>query len=288
MAYIILTAIVLASTFGSLSKAAYCRKGTSSPFLFTAFGALFSGMFFVAYNKFQFNLDKHTVIMSILFAACYLVCDVTTLLAMKRGSISITSMFGSFSLLLPTLFGIVYWNEAAKPLFWIGILLFCVSIVLVNINTAEGKEKSRSDFLWIVLVAATFFANGGCSIFQTYHQRTGGAPFKAEFMIIALAFVFISNAVISLFTLKKDIVTYSKRASFWSLLYGLLNAGVNLGVMELSSNGMINQSIFFPVISVGSLILVTVASLVFFKEKLTKIQYAGIAVGIASIVLLQI
>ncbi len=288
MAYIILSSIVLANTFGSLSKAAYCRKGASSPFLFTAFGALFSGLFFLCYNKFQFNLDKHTVIMAILFSVCYLVCDVTALLAMERGSISITSMFGFFSLLLPTLFGIVYWNEAAKPLFWIGILLFCISIVLVNINITENKEKNKLNFLWIALVAITFFANGGCSIFQTYHQKTGGAPFKAEFMIIALAFVFISNTVISLFTLKKDIVTYSKRASFWSLLYGLLNAGVNLGVMELSSSGMINQSIFFPVISVGSLIFVTVASLVFFKEKLSGIQYAGIAVGIVSIVLLQI
>ncbi len=288
MAYIILTTVVLANTFGSISKAAYCRKGKNSPFLFTAFGALFSGLFFLCYNKFQFNLDKHTVIMAILFSVCYLVCDVTALLAMERGSISITSMFGSFSLLLPTLFGIVYWKESSNPLFWIGILLFCVSIVLVNINTGESKGKNKLNFLWIVLVAVTFFANGGCSIFQTYHQRTGGADFKAEFMIIALAFVFIINIFISLFTLKGKIVTYSKRATFWSLLYGLLNAGVNLGVMELSSSGMINQSIFFPVISVGSLVLITLASLLFFKERLSKMQYAGIAVGIVSIVLLQI
>ncbi len=287
MAYIILTAIVFASTFGSLSKAAYCRKGENSPFLFTAFGALFSGLFFLCYNKFQFNPDKHTVIMAIMFSVCYLVCDVCVLLAMKRGSISITSMFSSFSLLLPTLFGIVYWKEAVKPLFWIGLLLFCISIVLVNLNIAEGKEKRKSDFLWIALVTITFFANGSCSIFQTYHQRTGGADFKAEFMIIALAFVFITNIFISLFVLKGKIVTYSKRASFWSLLYGLLNAGVNLGVMELSSGKMINQSIFFPVISAGSLVLVTLASLVFFKEKLGKLQYAGVGIGIVSIALLQ-
>ncbi len=287
MEYSVLAAIVLASTFGSISKAAYCRKGINSPFLFTAFGALFSGLFFIIYNKFQFNPDKHTVIMAIMFSVCYLVCDVSVLLAMERGSISITSMFSSFSLLLPTLFGIVYWNEAAKPLFWIGLLLFCVSIVLVNINTAKNKESNKINLLWMVFVAAAFFANGCCSIFQTYHQKTGGADFKAEFMIIAMAFVFIANMIISLFVLKGKIVTYSKRAAFWSLLYGVLNAGVNLGVMELSSGGMINQSIFFPVISAGSLVSVTLASLLIFREKLRAVQYAGMAAGIVAIVLLQ-
>ncbi len=285
MAYTILISVVLASTLGSISKAVYCRNGKNSPFLFTAFGAFFSGLFFVVYNKFQFNIDKHTVIMAILFSVCYLVCDVTGLLAIKRGSISLTSMFSSFSLLLPTLFGIVYWKESANPMFWIGILLFCISIVLVNINP---KEKSKTNFIWLIFVVFTFFSNGGCSILQTYHQKTGGADFKAEFMIIAMAFVFVSNAVISLFTLKKEVVTYSKRAAFWSLLYGVLNAGVNLGIMELSSGGIIKQSIFFPVISVGSLVLVMLTSVVLFKEELTKIQYAGVAVGIVSIVLLQI
>ncbi len=285
MVYTILVSVVLASTLGSISKAAYCRNGKNSPFLFTAFGALFSGLFFLCYNKFQFSLDKHTLIMSVAFSVCYIVCDVTALLAIKCGSISLTSMFGSFSLLLPALFGIVYWKESVKPLFWIGILLFCISIVLVNINL---KEKSKTSLIWLILVAFTFFGNGGCSILQTYHQKTGGADFKAEFMIIAMAFVFVSNAVISLFTLKKEVVTYSKRALFWSLLYGLLNAGVNLGVMVLSSGGIINQSIFFPVISVGSLVLVMISSVFLFKEKLDKIQYAGIAVGIISIVLLQI
>ncbi len=288
MSYIILISVVLANTFGSISKAAYCRKGKNSPFLFTALGALVSGLFFFCYNKFQFNLDKHTVIISIVFSLCYLVCDVATLLALERGSISITSMFSFFSLLLPTVFGIVYWKETAKPLFWIGLLLFCVSIVLVNINMSESKENNKINFLWIILVAVTFFTNGGCSIFQTYHQKTGGADFKAEFMIIAMAFVFISNIILSLFTLKEKIVTYSNRAAFWGLLYGLLNAGVNLGIMELSSSGIINQSVFFPVVSVGSLVLVTLASLLFFNEKLNKIQYVGIAVGIASIAMLQI
>lgn len=288
MAYIILISVILALTFGNISKAAYSRKKAASPFLFTALAALFSEIFFLCYNKFQFRPDRHTLIMSTVFAACYLTCNVTALLAMGRGSISISSMISSFSLLLPTLFGIVYWNEAAKPAFWVGIVLFCVSIVLVNINTTKSGEKVKPDFLWIIFVTIMFLGNGGCSIFQTYHQKTGGENFKAEFMIIALAFVFTVNAVISLLTLKKETLSRTKAALPLSLAYGVLNAGVNLGVMFLSSGGEINQSIFFPVISIGDIVLVMLASRVFFKEKLRPLQYAGIAVGIASIVLLQI
>lgn len=287
MEYSIMCAVVFALTLGNLTKAAYSRKQSTSPYLFTALGALFSGIFFLCYNRFRFELDRRTIILSAAFAFCYLACDITTLLSMSIGSISVSSMISSFSLLIPTLFGIFYWHEAANALFWIGAVLFCVSVVLVNINGRYDGKKKKIDYAWLIYITVMFFANGGCSVFQTYHQRTGGAGFKAEFMIIAMTFVFASNGIISLFILKGNTAAYSKAACPYGMAYGLLNGGVNLGVMHLAGSGLIKQSVFFPVISAGSLVLVLIATLIIFKERLNKAQYAGIAVGIASIVLLQ-
>lgn len=293
MPIIIICMIVLLSASSSVFSAIYGKQSKANPFLFGTFSAFVACLFFLCYNKFQFVFDPYTLLLSCLFAFAYLACTIANIYAMMRGSVALTSLFSSFSLLLPTLFGILYWHEEAKPTFYIGLLLFCVAIVLSNNTkkeeTAPGDAKSGGiDLLWLLLATVVFFSNGSCSIIQTFHQKTGGIPFKAEFMIMALIIVFITNLILSLLMLRKEIGSYVKPSALWGGLYGVCNAGINLGVMLLASGGEINQSVFFPVISIGTIALVLVTSIVFFKEKLRPIQYIGVGIGIISIVLLQL
>ena len=65
-----------------------------------------------------------------------------------------------------------------------------------------------------------------------------------------------------------------------------MNGTVNMLVMVLS--GMIAVSIMFPMISAGGIIITYIVSKVFYKEKLTKTQFAGFLAGVASIVFLNI
>ncbi len=292
MPIIILCMIVLLNAGASVFSAIYGKQSKANPFLFGTFSAFVACLFFLCYNKFQFVFDPYTLLMSCFFALAYLTCTIANIYAMKRGSVALTSLFSSFSLLLPTLFGILYWHEEAKLTFYIGLLLVCVAIILSNMKkeekTPNNEKRSGLDSLWILLVSVVFFSNGSCSIIQTFHQKTGGTPFKAEFMIMALIIVFITNLVISLIMLKKEIGGYVKPSVLWGGLYGICNAGVNLGVMLLASGGEINQSVFFPVISIGTIALVLVASILFFKEKFRPIQYIGVGIGILSVVLLQL
>lgn len=295
MGYIILSATILLSVGGSVSNAVYGRKKDCNAFLFSAVCAFVSALFFICYNRFKFTFDSYTLWISSIFAVAYIVCSIASIYAVRLGSIAITSMFSSFSLLLPTLFGILYWKEPVKLTFCIGILLFCGSVILVNLKgkaqseDAQGKNKAKQNkLLWIIAVVMLFFSNGTCSITQTFHQKTGGDIYKAEFMIIALAIVFSVNFTIALLMLKRNILTYIKSASACGTAYGLMNAGVNLGVMLLASKNLISSSVFFPVISIGSLVMVFAVSYVFFKERFERVQYVGILLGIGAIVLLQI
>ena len=51
---------------------------------------------------------------------------------------------------------------------------------------------------------------------------------------------------------------------------------------------IMNASIMFPIISAGGIIGTSLVSVLFYKEKLTKMQYAGLVLGIGAIVLLNI
>ncbi len=286
---LILIAVVLLSVGQSVTNALYGKKKENSVFLFSALTAFVSMLFFLCYNGFRFVWDAYTMRISVWFSVAWIVCNIASLCAVRFGSVALTSMISSFSLLLPTLFGIFYWKEGVKPAFLLGLALLCGSIILVNLRgekSSEEQKKLRS--LWVICVTLLFFSNGCCSILQTFHQKTGGEPFKSEFMIVALFIVFLSNILVAAFSLKKTFPAYVKKAASYATAYGLMNAGVNLGVMLLASGSAIPSSVFFPVISIGSLVLVFGVSMVFFRERFRRMQYIGILLGVVSIVLLQV
>ncbi len=285
---LILIATVLLCAGQSIANALYGKKKANSAFLFSAMTALVSMLFFIGYNGFRFVWDPYTLWMSFWFSIAWIVCNIASLYAVRFGSVALTSMISSFSLLLPTLFGIIYWKEGVKPAFLVGLALLCGSIVLTNLQGEKSSEKQKKRrLLWVFCVTLLFFSNGCCSILQTFHQKTGEEAFKSEFMIVALFLVFVSNILVAVFSLKKTFPDYAKKAAPYATAYGLMNAGVNLGVMLLASGGAIPSSVFFPVISIGSLVLVFGVSMLFFKERFRRIQYIGILLGIVSIVLLQ-
>ncbi len=291
MDYLIIALVVLANASSLIVRAFPSARGKCNAFLFTSVAALAAAVFFFCYNGFGFSFDTYTMCMALLFAAAYLTCGISSVCALKHGSVAITSMISSLSLMLPTVFGVVYWKEPVTPAFVLGIVLFCVSVVLVNIKGKKsGAQKGgyvSVKPIWLVFVFLVFVSNGTCSIIQTYHQKTGGTPYKAELMIMALLVVFAVNAVISVVMLKKELVPHLKAITPYGVGYGILNGCVNLGVMLLASNGVVGQSVYFPIVSVGTLVLVFAASLAIFRERFRPVQYVGVLCGVVTIVLLQ-
>mgnify|MGYP003414767001 FL=1 len=105
-------------------------------------------------------------------------------------------------------------------------------------------------------------------------------------MILALAIVFLIFVVATWITNKGDFRRNFYHARFTAVVAGVMNGIVNLLVMVLS--GMMAVSVMFPLISAGGIIVTYVVSKVFYKEELTKTQFAGFLTGLASIVFLNI
>ncbi len=266
--------------------ALYARKvRDGNQFIYTACVSLASFLFFTCYNGFQFHFDAYTLRMAFFFAISYCACVVGELYSVKYGPIALSSIFFSLSLMIPTFFGVIFWGESIGVTFFIGILLVCASIVFMCLKESDEPQVKITG-KWIGFVLLACIPNGLCSILQTYHQKTGGEPFKSEFMMIAMAIVATSNIIAACLTQGRGVLRQFKNG--WiAFAGGVMNAVLNLGVMLLASRGVIGQSIFFPVISVGSMALVYVASLLIFHEKLSKWQNIGVALGVAAIVLLQ-
>ncbi len=282
--------LALAAVFSggfNIMGAVYARKvKKGDSFVYSAGVSLASFLFFTCYNGVRFTFDPYTLKMGFFFAIAYFACIVGQLYAVKTGPIAISSIFFSLSLLIPTFFGVFFWNEQIGTTFVIGILLVCASVVFMYLKKPEGN-KARVNGKWVLYVIVACAANGMCSVIQTYHQKTGGEPFKAEFMMTAMAVVALGNIIAACLSQGKGVL-YQLKGAPVALTGGLMNAVLNLFVMLLASRGVIGQSVFFPVISVGSMALVYLASVFLFREKLSRWQNIGVLLGAAAIVLLQL
>ena len=110
---------------------------------------------------------------------------------------------------------------------------------------------------------------------------------KNMLMFFGLLF---STLVCALISVKEDKTNWKKvfkTSWFCPALTGLSSALSNVFILLLIKYKM-SSSIIYPGIAVGGLIITILVSLLFFEEKLRKMQWCGIAVGSVALVLLNL
>ena len=276
-----LVTIIIGISGQSIVKKMYTNKVADGGIYFfnTVLSAAALLFFAVTSSKLHFNLSF--VPYSIGFAAAYSVASVFAVLAIANGSLSLTSLFTSYSLMIPTFYGLMIGDTVGMG-FIPGMVMLVVSLFLTN----KTGEKAKISFKWIVYVFLSFVGNGMCTVVQKMQQVASNGAYKNEFMIVALAIVTVVMLVMAMFKERKEIKAYAKVGWFWAIVCGALNGLVNLFVMILS--GRMAVSIMFPLISAGGLIVTYIVSRFFYKEKLTKMQFIGFIFGLAAVVFLNI
>ena len=165
-----------------------------------------------------------------------------------------------------------------------------ISLFLVNYRSQTGsagmEAKGRTDPRWFLFVGLSFLGNGICSTVQTVQQKSFGGLYKSEMMIMALAIVVLVLFCMALLTERESMLPAIRRGGLLMVINGGFNGLVNLFVMLCAV--IMNASIMFPIISAGGIIGTSLVSVLFYKEKLTKMQYVGLFLGIGAIVLLNI
>lgn len=291
MNYIYLISIIIGVSMQNVFKKSFTQKTNGGGYYF--FGALSSlaaMLFFVITSK-EFEWNRGFIPYSVGFAVSYGAATVFSTAAVSCGSLSISSLVISYSLMLPTLYGLVFLNDPISIGLIPGLVLLAVSLLLINAK----NDKAPITFKWVVYVLLAFLGNGLCSVVQKMQQVKFDGAYKNEFMIIALAIVALLTFAISLVTeFKKDgkavssdvVKGYMKSGLVLALLCGVANGLVNLFVMVLS--GLMPVSLMFPLISGGGIVLTYIISRLYYKEKLTRTQLIGFLCGTASVILLNI
>lgn len=244
---------------------------TTGAFLLFAIIGLFGGI--------NFNLDA--MLYGSLYGFMLCISTYCGYMALATGTMSLTSMLVSFSVLIPIVYGIVFLHESLNLLNTFGLVLLFMSSILLNINKGNSSDKFSKK--WFFYIGMTFLCNGFCSVIQKLYQINCRPTYSFEFMLFA---TLICSIIFLIANLKSSSKKLTVKQSPYALIAGFSNGSVGYLTLKLAEYE--NASVLFPAISAGSILCALLLGRTLFKEKLKYNHIAAVIFGIAAIVLLKL
>lgn len=221
------------------------------------------------------SLSYFTVLIALLFGLVTALHSMYNMLALSTGPMNITTLVTTSSMIIPTMSGIFFGEKFS-------ILKLLVVFVLIGfIYLSLGKKSGvQGNGKWLLYSGLTFVLQGAIGVIQKIHQssvykdETGGFLFIA--FICSFLFVIIKNR--GSFGVKK----LGGKNIIYAIICGACVFAPNFINLKLS--GVLPSQLFFPLINGSCIILNSLASVIIFKERLSKKQCVGLIGGIVSLI----
>ena len=230
------------------------------------------------------NLDwfYYTLVLGALFIIVFNLMAITT----QRSGLSVVSVATKMSVVIPVLFGLLYYNEnlGAIKLFGIGIAL-----IAVYLTSNKSDQRTVINRKLIVLPILVFV---GSAIIDTSIKFLEDAYVANNDVPLFSAIIFLAAAIIGFIIIIIQVMSGSFKFEFKNVI-----AGICLGVPNYFSiyflvktlrSDILESSGIFAINNVSIVTLSTFAGIFLFKEKLIRKNWIGIGLAILSIILISI
>lgn len=269
----------------------YVSQSNAGYHLFNAVSSLVCGITLLALSGGNFAMSVFTLLTAVLFGLITACQQVTTSAALSIGPWSYTSVIASMSTVITALSGALFFGESLRITQGIGIVLMLGCLVL-SVKQEEGDQKKRT-LKWFALSMVACVCSGGVGLMQKVHQSSDHRGELTMFLVIAFICSFLYSLINLLIEKRRPAAApmFEEKAAMWLLIVLFVAGGVGVALnnqINLFLSGVIPSAVFFPIVNGGGLVLITLASLVCFKERLTGRQWIGMGLGIAATLLLCI
>ena len=230
------------------------------------------------------NLDwfYNTLILGALFIIVFNLMGVTT----QKNGLSVVSVATKMSVVVPVLFGLLYYNESLGTVKLIGIAIALIAVYLTSNKSKQGISVNRKS---IVLPILVFIGSG---IIDTSIKFLEDTYVANNDVPLFSAIIFLAAAIIGFIFIIIQIIRGSFNFEFKNII-----AGICLGVPNYFSiyflvktlrSDILESSGIFAINNISIVALSTFAGIFIFKEKLIRKNWIGIALAILSIILISI
>ena len=250
----------------------------------TALGSLMLGHIpLFTHVPFDFPWMYAAVALGILFITGFTVIG----LSVRYVGMAITSTMQKMSLLLSTSFALIFYHEPAGILKVSGILLSIVAVVMVTYHKTSGQKAFVQLLPFLVLPLGALLFSGAIESILYYVQAESLVVHgNVAFTTYAFGIAGIIGAVILIIRviLKQHRVTWRDVAG--SIALGTPNFFSIYLILVLLKLGF-PGSVLYPVLDIIILILSAIIGLVVFRERLNRINIAGLVIALLAIILVS-
>ncbi len=224
--------------------------------------------------------EQPWIFMALLIGILFIIMFFLIGKASREVGVSITTVATKMSVVLPISFSIFYYMESLNWMKSIGIVLAIAAVVL----TVTKKNNVQFSLRQFYFPALLFLGTGVIDSLIKYAQQ--------EYLDKNSSSVF-SGVLFSIAALSGIIASILKREKFSNffesktLLFGIALGAVNFGslyfIIQALGSGVFDSSIVFGLNNVGVVLVSVVGAILLFREKLSWINWAGIATSILAI-----
>ena len=214
------------------------------------------------------------------FIFTYLLMTAST----QSSGITITSLSSKLSVVLPTLAGVLIFQEHLNLKVSIGIILALVALVLVV--GGNGKPTDKFQVTKLLLPLLIFFGTGIGDILMKLNEQRN----TADNMGFMIAFIYLIAMLFGIILVAYDLISGKSKWQMKSLF-----GGIALGVINFFSTFCVfhamryfDNVVLFPIYNIGVVCLTALVGWLLFKEKLTWKNYLGLAIAIIAVVLITV
>lgn len=250
---------------------------------FTCFccGWLHLGHFPVKAEHFQTPWMPYALVLGLVFISGFNMAALTV----KYFGVTVGQIMQKMSILMTVPFAILVYNESAGWAKILGFLCALASIVLVNWPKKSAESAPKDHFStkmrWVPL--ATWLLAGLLEVLLVRVQNERYTDMMdPTFIITVFGTAGLLGLGLALFGWRSGRIRFAWKNVLAGILLGIPNYGSMLFMLWALGSGL-EGSFVFPVANVAIIVVTTIGAVTLFRERLSAINWLGIALAVAAI-----
>jgi len=235
------------------------------------------------------GINTHTIILAIVYGLIYTFNMFFYMKAVLIGPIGYSALINSLALIIPIIYAAIFYQEPFKITQLVGLGLLMVSFYFGSISP-KGQESKPMTLKWWIYILASFFIGGMLGILFREQQHLFPGRYIGGFLAISFSLAAVVSIVCGLMMRKRAGQKIRGFKNKWVLLCAVGTAASTLlgNVINMGVSSQVPSIILFPIVNGGMVVMTTILSYTYFKEKATRRGIVGMVIGIIALCFLGI
>ncbi|MAZ72623.1 MAG: hypothetical protein CMC70_05705 [Flavobacteriaceae bacterium] len=230
----------------------------------------------------QYQWFYYTLGLGAMFIIVFNLMALTT----QRSGLSVVSVATKMSVVIPIVFGLVYYKDSLGIYKFIGILLALIAVYLASVKKKDGLAIQPRNLIFPVLV---FLGSGIIDTSIKFLEHSFVAKNDVPLFSATIFFAaFVIGILVLLVQKLRHKFTFQWRNIAGGIALGIPNYFSIYFLVQALRSGLFESSGIFTVNNVAIVMFSTFVGIVFFKERLLPKNWVGIGLAIVGIFLIAL